>query len=160
MLDAIASGVLSLASVEEVQTFIQNTLARLEATATATKKRIDLQRGRATIPLNVNVPFHSSLLRPGVDSFRYLLHKHISEAMVNPDRLIGRYIPNLVAKPFELSREYIQGIMQLTKSPVLGDVLQKVSLEQSPSSYRLHLTNGILSGHYYEERYGVAGVIT
>ncbi|GAA91880.1 fatty acid synthase subunit beta [Aspergillus luchuensis IFO 4308] len=125
LLDAIASGVLSLASVEEVQTFIQNTLARLEATATATKKRIDLQRGRATIPLNVNVPFHSSLLRPGVDSFRYLLHKHISEAMVNPDRLIGRYIPNLVAKPFELSREYIQGIMQLTKSPVLGDVLQK-----------------------------------
>lgn len=159
MLDAIASGVLSLTAVEEVQKFIQKTLARLEATVTATKKRIVLQRGRATIPLNVNVPFHSSLLRPGVDSFRYLLHKHISEPMVDPDRLIGRYIPNLVAKPFELSREYIQGIMQLTKSPVLGDVLQKVSLELSPSSSNLHLTNDILSGHCYEERYGVASVI-
>ncbi|PWY73494.1 fatty acid synthase subunit beta [Aspergillus eucalypticola CBS 122712] len=125
LLDAIASGVLSLTGVEEVKDFIQKTLTRSEASVTATKKRIVLQRGRATIPLNVNVPFHSSLLRPGVESFRYLLHKHISEPMVDPDRLIGKYIPNLVAKPFELSREYIQGIMQLTKSPVLGDVLQK-----------------------------------
>ncbi|PYH64516.1 fatty acid synthase subunit beta [Aspergillus vadensis CBS 113365] len=125
LLDAIATGVLSLTGVEEVQTFIQKTLTRLEASVTTTKKRIVLQRGRATIPLNVNVPFHSSLLRPGVDSFRYLLHKHISEAMVDPERLIGKYIPNLIAKPFELSREYIQGIMQLTKSPILGDVLQK-----------------------------------
>lgn len=49
--------------------------------------------------------------------------------MVEPDRLIGRYIPNLIAKPFELSKEYIQGIMQLTKSPVLEGVLQKVSVE-------------------------------
>ncbi|KAI2890792.1 hypothetical protein CBS76997_5145 [Aspergillus niger] len=129
LLDALASGALHLTNVDDVKAFIQKTLTRLESSVTATKKRIVLQRGRATIPLNVNVPFHSSLLRPGVDSFRYLLHKHISEAMVEPDRLIGRYIPNLIAKPFELSKEYIQGIMQLTKSPVLEGVLQKVSVE-------------------------------
>ncbi|GKZ29138.1 hypothetical protein AbraIFM66950_003298 [Aspergillus brasiliensis] len=122
LLDALASGVLRLTNAEEVQAFIQKTLARLESSK---NKRVPLQRGRATIPLNVNVPFHSSLLRPGVDSFRYLLHRHMSEGMVDPDRLIGKYIPNLVAKPFDLSREYIQHISQLTKSPVLGDVLQK-----------------------------------
>ncbi|GFF35514.1 fatty acid synthase subunit beta [Aspergillus udagawae] len=123
LLDAIASGSLSIACSEEVQNFIHKTLAHLESE----KKPLVLQRGRATIPLNVNVPFHSSLLRPGVDSFRYLLQKHISEATLDPRRLIGKYIPNLVAKPFELSKDYAQGILDLTKSPVLESIIQNVS---------------------------------
>jgi fatty acid synthase subunit beta len=62
-----------------------------------------------------------------VDSFRYLLQKHISEVTLDPRRLIGKYIPNLVAKPFELSKDYAQGILDLTKSPVLESIIQNVS---------------------------------
>jgi fatty acid synthase subunit beta len=122
LLDEIASGSLSISRVEEMQNFIQKTRTRLESE----EKPPVVQRGRATIPLNVNVPFHSSLLRPGVDSFRYLLQRNISEAMLDPHRLIGKYIPNLIAKPFQLSKEYVQDILDLTNSPVLESIIQKV----------------------------------
>ncbi|KAL4747879.1 hypothetical protein BDW72DRAFT_206089 [Aspergillus terricola var. indicus] len=120
--DAIASGSLNLSSAGDIKSFIQRTLNHLDSES----KPIALQRGRATIPLTVDVPFHSSLLRPGVDSFRHLLQQHMSEEEVSPGRLIGKYIPNLVGKPFELSREYIQDVLALTKSPVLETVLREV----------------------------------
>ncbi|EAW11677.1 putative fatty acid synthase subunit beta [Aspergillus clavatus NRRL 1] len=127
LMDSFASKKLDISKVEEVQDFIQRTLSVLNATSSAPV----LQRGRATIPLKVNVPFHSSLLRPGVDSFRYLLRNNISESMLDPSRLVGKYIPNLTAQPFELSREYVQGIQALTKSPILEDLLRNVSGHQS-----------------------------
>lgn len=51
--------------------------------------------------------------------------------MLDPSRLVGKYIPNLTAQPFELSREYVQGIQALTKSPILEDLLRNVSGHQS-----------------------------
>jgi fatty acid synthase subunit alpha len=39
--------------------------------------------------------------------------------------LIGKYIPNLVAKPFEVSHEYAQLIYDQTSSPRLDKVLRK-----------------------------------
>jgi fatty acid synthase subunit alpha len=39
--------------------------------------------------------------------------------------LVGKYIPNLVAKPFEVSREYAQLIYDQTSSPRLDKVLKK-----------------------------------
>lgn len=39
--------------------------------------------------------------------------------------LIGKYIPNLIAKPFEVSREYAQMIYDQTSSPRLDKVLKK-----------------------------------
>ena len=39
--------------------------------------------------------------------------------------LIGRYIPNLIAKPFEVTREYAQIIYDQTSSPCLDKVLRK-----------------------------------
>jgi len=39
--------------------------------------------------------------------------------------LIGKYIPNLIAKPFEVSRDYVQIIYDQTSSPKLDKVLHK-----------------------------------
>ena len=56
-----------------------------------------LERGFATIPLpGIDVPFHSRYLWPGVLSFRNYLIKKIDPTQLNPDRLEGKYIPNLM----------------------------------------------------------------
>jgi fatty acid synthase subunit alpha len=53
------------------------------------------------------------------------LSKKINAAHLNADMLIGKYIPNLVAKPFQVSREYAQLIYDQTSSPRLDKVLKK-----------------------------------
>ncbi|WVQ81978.1 hypothetical protein IAT38_004105 [Cryptococcus sp. DSM 104549] len=84
-----------------------------------------LDRGFATIPLpGIDVPFHSRYLWPGVVAFRNYLVKKIDPAQLNPDRLIGKYIPNLIAEPFEASKSYVQKIFDQTASPRLETVLQ------------------------------------
>lgn len=86
---------------------------------------IVLERGFATIPLpGIDVPFHSRYLWPGVLSFRNYLSKKINPADLNPDRLIGKYIPNLIAEPFEVSREYAQKIFDQTQSPRLEKIFK------------------------------------
>lgn len=118
-MDALTSGDLNISQSTQVQSFIEQYLSRVECT----KYPITLQRGLATIPLAVNVPFHSRLLRSGVDSFRNFLRRHIDESTLNPELIIGKYIPNLTAKPFELSTEYIRNVFIITKSPILKDLL-------------------------------------
>ena len=39
--------------------------------------------------------------------------------------LVGKYIPNLIVKPFDVSREYAQIIYDQTFSPKLDKVLKK-----------------------------------
>ncbi|KAG2076495.1 hypothetical protein BDR04DRAFT_694370 [Suillus decipiens] len=87
---------------------------------------IKLERGFATIPLpGIDVPFHSRYLWAGVMPFRAYLSKKINPSLLNPDMLIGKYIPNLVAKPFDITREYAQLIYDQTSSPRLDKVLKK-----------------------------------
>ncbi|KAF8656258.1 hypothetical protein AX16_002694 [Volvariella volvacea WC 439] len=87
---------------------------------------IKLDRGFATIPLaGIDVPFHSRYLWAGVMPFRAYLSKKINPAHLNPDMLIGKYIPNLIAQPFEVSREYAQTIYDQTSSPRLDKILRK-----------------------------------
>lgn len=85
---------------------------------------ITLQRGTATIPLQgIDVPFHSAHLRPGVPSYRSFLEERIHDGDVDPQRLVGKWIPNVMGKPFSLSPEYIQDVHRLTGSPILREVL-------------------------------------
>ncbi|KAK8033901.1 fatty acid synthase subunit beta [Apiospora marii] len=68
---------------------------------------ITLQRGRATIPLaGIDVPFHSSRLQPGVPAMRDFLRARVRPEGVRPDRLVGRYIPNVVGRPFSPRRGF------------------------------------------------------
>src|SRR5690606_19238475 len=70
----------------------------------------------------IDVPFHSTVLRGGVDDFRERLLALLPQE-IDPNILIGRYIPNLVPKPFNLGREFIQEIADLVPSQPLADVL-------------------------------------
>lgn len=87
---------------------------------------IKLERGFATIPLpGIDVPFHSRYLWAGVMPFRAYLSKKINPAQLNPDTLVGKYVPNLIAKPFEISKDYVQLIYDRTLSVRLDKVLRK-----------------------------------
>ncbi|KIY48753.1 hypothetical protein FISHEDRAFT_9172, partial [Fistulina hepatica ATCC 64428] len=91
---------------------------------------IILERGFATIPLpGIDVPFHSRYLWAGVLPFHAYLSKKINPDHLNPDTLIGKYIPNLIALPFEVLREYAQIIYDQTSSPRLDKVLKQWDVE-------------------------------
>ncbi|MGB6070588.1 MAG: fatty acid synthase subunit beta domain-containing protein, partial [Rhodococcus sp. (in: high G+C Gram-positive bacteria)] len=70
----------------------------------------------------IDVPFHSTVLRGGVDDFRNRLETLLPE-QIDPAILVGRYIPNLVPKPFSLNREFVQEIADLVPSEPLNTVL-------------------------------------
>lgn len=95
--------------------------------AEATLKKpvpIELERGFATIPLRgIDVPFHSTFLRSGVKPFRSFLLKKINKTTIDPSKLVGKYIPNVTAKPFALTKEYFEDVYKLTNSPKIGAVL-------------------------------------
>lgn len=70
----------------------------------------------------IDVPFHSSALRPGVEAFRdHLLAK--LPAHIDAEALIGRYIPNLYPVAFRLDRSYVAGVHGACGSPVLAELL-------------------------------------
>ncbi|KAK4702957.1 hypothetical protein P7C70_g3267, partial [Phenoliferia sp. Uapishka_3] len=86
---------------------------------------ITLERGYATIPLpGIDVPFHSRYLWAGVMPFRTYLTKKVLLAHFNPDLLVGRYIPNLTAEPYEVSKSYAEKIYNQTMSPRLSKILK------------------------------------
>jgi fatty acid synthase subunit beta len=52
------------------------------------------------------------------------LSKKINSAHLNPDLLVEKYIPNLIAEPFQVAKEYAQVIHDQTSSPSLDKVLK------------------------------------
>ncbi|KAL1636886.1 hypothetical protein SLS56_000980 [Neofusicoccum ribis] len=95
------------------------------AAAAALPRPIEPQRGAATIPLNgIDVPFHSSHLLGGVRPYRNFLAHSIAAADVAPERLVGRYVPNVTASPFALDEAYVRGVQACTGSEVLARVLE------------------------------------
>jgi fatty acid synthase, bacteria type len=72
----------------------------------------------------LDVPFHSSVLRDGVDAFRTFMSTTLPKEF-DYAALVGRYVPNLNARPFALTREYLEDICALTDSPVLKEMLNK-----------------------------------
>ncbi|KAF2500058.1 beta subunit of fatty acid synthase [Lophium mytilinum] len=83
-----------------------------------------LARGKATIPLTgIDVPFHSSFLRPNLSAFREVLEANIIANKLDPEKLIGRYVPNVTARPFELTKEAFEYAYAATGSERLKKVL-------------------------------------
>jgi fatty acid synthase len=74
-----------------------------------------------TVP-GIDVPFHSTLLRGGVASFRDTLEAYLPE-IVPWRRLIGRYVPNLVGRPFAMTPDFVQAAVDATDSCVLARLL-------------------------------------
>ncbi|KAL2831660.1 acyl transferase domain-containing protein [Aspergillus pseudoustus] len=109
-------------------TEIQTLTAAFINEAKALPHPIQLERGKATIPLEgIEVPFHSSHLRNTVDRFRQcLLRPGFLVDNVDVEQLVGRYIPNLMGRPFSLDGDFLQEAYELTKSPVLGEILAEL----------------------------------
>ncbi|KAJ1554524.1 3-oxoacyl-[acyl-carrier-protein] synthase, partial [Nowakowskiella sp. JEL0078] len=88
---------------------VDDALASAHRKKNANGGHVVQERGAATIPLpGIDVPFHSSFLLSGILPFREVLRKKIDFRFINVDLLLGKYIPNLTAIPFSLSKEYIQ----------------------------------------------------
>ncbi|KAJ0416957.1 acyl transferase domain-containing protein [Aspergillus carlsbadensis] len=107
---------------------LETVTAALIDKARTLPRPIQLERGKATIPLEgIDVPFHSSHLRNTVDRFRQcLLRPGLLVDTVDVEQLVGRYIPNLMARPFSLDRGFVEEAYELTKSPVLEEILAEL----------------------------------
>lgn len=100
---------------------VAGTKAGLDALASDAERRAPGQRAVIPIP-GIDVPFHSSRLVGGVADFRAHLDALIP-AEINLDVLVGRYIPNLVARPFALSREFVESIAEVVDSEPIEEIL-------------------------------------
>ncbi|KAL8382560.1 hypothetical protein RB595_006371 [Gaeumannomyces hyphopodioides] len=133
--------------VEDVKQSLQQIIQGCAQQTEAKPKPLDLQRGFATIPLRgIDVPFHSTFLRSGVKPFRSFLLKKINKTTIDPSKLLGKYIPNVTAKPFALTKEYFEDVYRLTNSPRISAILANWEKYQDdnavPSSIISNETNG------------------
>ncbi|WP_436838369.1 fatty acid synthase subunit beta domain-containing protein [Nocardia xishanensis] len=103
---------------------IAGTVAGLEALEVEIdRRRAEFGGKRAFILVpGIDVPFHSTVLRKGVPEFRQKLEQLLPEDLY-PEVLVGRYIPNLVPRPFSLERAFVQEIADLVPSEPLAAVL-------------------------------------
>jgi fatty acid synthase subunit beta len=111
-------------SLEDVKAHLVEIIKECAKQTESKPQPLDLQRGFATIPLKgIDVPFHSTFLRSGVKPFRSFLLKKIHKTSIDPSKLIGKYIPNVTARPFALTKEYFEDVYRLTNSPKIGNIL-------------------------------------
>ncbi|MGV9412491.1 fatty acid synthase subunit beta domain-containing protein [Nocardia sp. NPDC003693] len=103
---------------------IAGTVAGLDALEAEIERLRAITGGKRAYILipGIDVPFHSTVLRAGVPDFRTKLQGLLPEDL-HPEVLVGRYIPNLVPRPFSLEREFIQEIADLVPSEPLAEVL-------------------------------------
>lgn len=117
-----------LASLEAPQSLDRVKLKEIIATHTRRvvyTDRIMLDKnGRATIPLQgVDIPFHSRLLRSHIDDYRRYLERKIRVEDVIPEQLVGRWLPNVMGKPFSIDRAYIEEAHKTMESAQLAELL-------------------------------------
>lgn len=111
-------------SLEDVKEHLVQIIRECVKQTESKPKPINLERGFATIPLKgIDVPFHSTFLRSGVKPFRSFLLKKINKTTIDPSKLIGKYIPNVTARPFEITKEYFEDVYRLTNSPRIAHIL-------------------------------------
>jgi fatty acid synthase subunit beta len=111
-------------SLEDVKAHLVKIIQECVKQTESKPKPIVLERGFATIPLRgIDVPFHSTFLRSGVKPFRSFLLKKINKTTIDPSKLVGKYIPNVTARPFEITKEYFEDVYRLTNSPRIAHIL-------------------------------------
>ena len=104
---------------------VAGTLAGLEALKAATGH----PKAFVMIP-GVDVPFHSAVLRPGVPAFAEKLDELLPHT-IDIDALVGRYVPNLVARPFALDQEFIDAIAEVVPTQRLAGVRAEETDQQA-----------------------------
>ena len=103
---------------------IAGTVRGLEALEDEVERRREISGGKRSFILvpGIDVPFHSEVLRVGVADFRRSLERAMPRGN-DPALIIGRYIPNLVPRPFTLDRDFIQEIRDLVPAEPLDEIL-------------------------------------
>jgi fatty acid synthase subunit beta len=112
-------------SLDDVKAHLVEIISECRKKTEAKPQPVELERGFAVIPLRgIDVPFHSTFLRSGVKPFRSFLLKKINKTSIDPAKLVGKYIPNVTAKPFEITKDYFEEVYRLTNSPRLAKILE------------------------------------
>ncbi len=103
---------------------IAGTVRGLEVLEEEVEKRREISGGKRSFILvpGIDVPFHSEVLRVGVADFRRSLER-VMPIDADPALLVGKYIPNLVPRPFTLDRDFIQEIRDLVPAEPLDEIL-------------------------------------
>lgn len=103
---------------------IAGTVRGLEALEEEIERRREISGGKRSFILvpGIDVPFHSEVLRVGVADFRRSLERVMPRG-ADPALLIGKYIPNLVPRPFTLDRDFIEEIRDLVPAEPLDEIL-------------------------------------
>jgi enoyl reductase-like protein/3-oxoacyl-ACP reductase-like protein/3-oxoacyl-(acyl-carrier-protein) synthase/acyl dehydratase len=110
-------------NVRDRQYAVTGDVEALAALATQLGRRSrDVKRPAWVEVPGVDVPFHSAVLRDGVPAFRATLEARLP-AHIAPERLVDRYVPNLVAQAFRLEKAFAQAIFDETHSAVIGALL-------------------------------------
>mgnify|MGYP002757758897 CR=1 FL=1 len=100
----------------------QYSVAGTKAGLDALEAKANAANPRAFVRLSgIDVPFHSRVLRPGVADFAAKLDELLPERL-DLDALVGRYVPNLVARPFELTDEFLDAIRETVPTERLAGV--------------------------------------
>ena len=103
---------------------VAGSIAGLKALEADTAERAREHGGRRPLIMipGIDVPFHSSRLRAGVPAFRTKLDSLLPQD-INFEILQGHYIPNLVARPFELSRDFALSILDVVPSEATQELV-------------------------------------
>nr|WP_246231325.1 type I polyketide synthase [Mycolicibacterium sediminis] len=103
---------------------IAGTVRGLEVLEEEVEKRREISGGKRSFILvpGIDVPFHSEVLRVGVADFRRSLER-VMPRDADPELLVGKYVPNLVPRPFTLDRDFIQEIRDLVPAEPLDEIL-------------------------------------
>jgi fatty acid synthase len=106
------------------QYVIAGTVRGCEALEAEVERRRAEAGGRGAFILvpGIDVPFHSRILRGGVDSFRARLEELLPPA-IDPGILVGRYVPNLVARTFSLDDGFLRSILDVVPAERIETVL-------------------------------------
>jgi fatty acid synthase len=112
-------------NVRDVQYAIAGERPALVALEAAIEARVP-PGGRAAWVLvpGIDVPFHSARLAAGVPGFRETLRSRLP-ASLPWQGLVGRYVPNLVARPFELTPSFVTAIAEATGAPEHRELLER-----------------------------------
>ena len=110
---------------------VAGTAAGLDALAADAHERGG-ERAYVDIP-GIDVPFHSRVLRPGVPAFAEKLDSLLPEEL-DVDALVGRYVPNLVARPFELTRDFAASILEVVPAEAVQKLLDSGEFDTLASS--------------------------
>ncbi|KAL3458178.1 acyl transferase domain-containing protein [Aspergillus heterothallicus] len=113
----------AVASIESWREAIQRHATQAQTITSQTQ----LTRGRATVPLaGVDIPFHSQMLRGHIDDYRQYLRRNLRVSDVRLPELVGRWVPNVVGKPFSVDLPYVRLVQQITGSQPLQDFLTRL----------------------------------